>query len=44
MGAKDPLYDDSIRMMKRMVDGGVDCECQVYENLSHGFLNLDFAV
>lgn len=44
VGAEDPLYDDSIKMMERMVSSKIDCECQVYENLSHGFLNLEFLI
>ena len=44
VGAKDPLYDDSIRIAERMVSSGIEVDVQVYENLSHGFLNLDFVV
>lgn len=44
VGALDPLYDDSIKMLHRLVESGIDCHCQVYENLSHGFLNLDFVI
>jgi acetyl esterase/lipase len=44
VGAKDPLYDDSIKMMDLMAKAGINCYCQVYDNLPHGFLNLDFAI
>jgi hormone-sensitive lipase len=44
VGAKDPLFDDSLKIMARMVESDVNCECQVYTDLSHGFLNLEFAV
>lgn len=30
--------------MERMVQSGIDVQCQIYENLSHGFLNLDMVV
>jgi acetyl esterase/lipase len=31
VGNKDPLYDDSLMLMQKMVEVGVDCECIVYD-------------
>lgn len=44
VGAQDPLYDDTLKIMERMASSKIDCECQVYENLPHGFLNLEFII
>lgn len=44
VGAEDPLYDDSLKTMERMVESEIDCECHVYDKLSHGFLSLDFVI
>jgi hormone-sensitive lipase len=43
-GSKDPLYDDSLVLMQRMVESDIDCECIVYEELSHGYLSTDLFV
>jgi acetyl esterase/lipase len=31
VGNRDPLYDDSLMLMQKMVEVGVDCECIVYD-------------
>lgn len=28
-------------MMEKMVRGGVEAHCHIYENLTHAFLNMD---
>ncbi len=30
VGTKDPLYDDTLLLMQKMVESKVDCECVVY--------------
>lgn len=44
VGSKDPLFDDSLNLMQRMVASGVDCECLIYDQLSHGYLNSDLVI
>lgn len=44
VGEHDPLYDDSLKTMERMVKSGIDCHCEVYRNMSHGFLNLNMII
>ena len=39
-GSRDPLYDGTLRMMERMVESKVECECTVYEGLPHGFFGM----
>lgn len=39
VGTIDPLLDDSLLLMQRMVESGISCECILYEGLSHGFFN-----
>lgn len=44
VGKKDPLFDDSLRLMEVMVNGGVDVKLNMYEDFSHAFLSLDMVV
>jgi hormone-sensitive lipase len=44
VGNHDPLFDDSLILMQRMVESNIDCECIVYDKFSHGFLNIGFMV
>lgn len=44
MGAKDPLYDDSLKIAYKLHERGIPYDLHVYEDLSHGFLNLDFVI
>lgn len=44
VGKKDPLFDDSLRLMEVMVNGGVDVKLYMYEDFSHAFLSLDMVV
>lgn len=41
VGKQDPLYDDTLRLMERMVSSGVDAEMLLYRDFSHAFLSLD---
>lgn len=41
IGKKDPLYDDSLRLCERMASSNVNFHCEIYRNLSHGFLSVD---
>lgn len=41
VGTKDPLCDDTLMMMEKMVKSNVDCRCILYEDLSHGYLNTE---
>lgn len=40
-GTKDPLHDDSIRFIEKLLDAGVDVKATEYEGLMHGFLSYD---
>ena len=40
IGSKDPLYDGVLLMMERMVESKIDCECTVYEGLTHGYYGI----
>jgi hormone-sensitive lipase len=44
VGTKDPLYDDSLMLMQKMVDSNVNCRCIVYEDMSHGYLNTELII
>lgn len=41
VGTFDPLHDDCFRLLERMVGLNKDVKMTVYNNLPHGFLNLD---
>ncbi len=38
VGSKDPLLDDALLLMQKMVESKIDCECIIYEELFHGYL------
>jgi hormone-sensitive lipase len=40
-GTKDPLHDDCLRFLERLVLAGVDAKATEYEGLLHGFLSYD---
>ena len=40
VGKKDPLYDDSVRLMERLVQGGVDAKMYAYQDFGHAFLSM----
>ena len=44
VGAKDPLYDDSLKIAEKMMQRNIPYVLHVYKDLSHGFLNLDFVI
>ena len=41
VGTKDPLRDDSLMLMQKMVHSNIDCRCILYEEHSHGYMNTD---
>jgi hormone-sensitive lipase len=43
-GTNDPLYDDSLRFVERLLDAGVDVKVREYEGLLHGFLSYDMKI
>ena len=44
VGKKDPLLDDSLRLIERLVKGGIDAKLFLYKDFSHAFLSLDMVV
>ena len=44
VGSEDPLFDDSLKTMERMISSGIDCSCLAYEDMPHGFMNMDFVL
>ena len=44
VGDCDPLYDDSLTLMQKMVESNIDCECIVYEGFSHGYLSTNLLI
>jgi acetyl esterase/lipase len=44
VGLEDPLLDDSLLLMQKMVESKIDCRCVCYEGFSHGFFNTEFIV
>lgn len=44
VGNCDPLYDDSLTLMQRMVESSIDCECIVYDGFSHGYLSTSMLI
>eukprot|EP00340_Litonotus_pictus_P012464 CAMPEP_0170537616 /NCGR_PEP_ID=MMETSP0209-20121228/102821_1 /TAXON_ID=665100 ORGANISM="Litonotus pictus, Strain P1" /NCGR_SAMPLE_ID=MMETSP0209 /ASSEMBLY_ACC=CAM_ASM_000301 /LENGTH=113 /DNA_ID=CAMNT_0010839149 /DNA_START=1426 /DNA_END=1764 /DNA_ORIENTATION=+ len=42
VGSKDPLRDDSLRLLERMVSLRKDCKLFEFEHFPHGFLNYDY--
>lgn len=41
IGSKDPLKDDSLRLVDRLLGLGVNVEMKVFEGMPHGVLNYD---
>ena len=41
VGTKDPLCDDALILMQKMVSSKIDCKCILYEELSHGYMNTE---
>ena len=44
VGDKDPLHDDSIRVVEKMLNGQVDVKAKVYKNAINTLLRLDAKV
>ena len=40
VGSRDPLFDDCVRFVRRMVRIGKDCGVVVFEGLDHGLLSM----
>ena len=40
IGSKDPLFDDCVRFVHRMVRIGKDCDLVCFEGLDHGLLSM----
>jgi len=40
-GRKDPLFDDSIRLVERLARDKIDCKMLLYKDFSHGFMSMD---
>lgn len=40
-GRKDPLFDDSIRLLERLTKDGIDSKMLLYKDFSHGFMSMD---
>lgn len=41
VGSKDPLRDESLMMMQRMVESGVKCKCYIFEHLRHAIFSCE---
>ena len=39
-----PLYDDSLRLMERLVERDIGAKLYVYNDFSHAFLSVDMVV
>ena len=42
MGEEDPLFDDCVRFLEKMVNLKKNIYMKSYIGLSHGFLNYDY--
>jgi acetyl esterase/lipase len=40
-GTKDPLFDDSIRLLERLTRDKINCKLLLYKDFSHGFMSMD---
>ena len=44
VGDKDPLYPESLKLLKKLVDLDKDINMIIYNEFPHGFLNFEFAI